>query len=88
MIDGSARARPKDRSRLKWPVKPARAKRVAGVVVDQHVACSRCGNLMHLSANHTFLCKQCGWEVAAEDAIKVLEAPAATWNPPLGRPHN
>ncbi|MFZ1919995.1 MAG: hypothetical protein WAU57_00025 [Xanthobacteraceae bacterium] len=53
---------------------------MAGVVVDQHVSCPQCGDLMHLSGDHTFRCKQCGLDVAAEDAIKVAEAPDASWN--------
>lgn len=88
MNDSSARTRLKDRSRLKWPPRPAKVRRVTGVVVDQHVSCSWCGNLMHLADDLTFRCDQCGWEVAAEDAIAVLEAPAVSWNPTVGRRRN
>ena len=77
MIDRSGRTRPKDRPRLKWPPRRAKVKRVAGVVVDQHVPCPQCSKLMCLADDFRFRCKQCGLEVAAEDAIKVVEAPAA-----------
>jgi len=71
-------AQAKDQARPKWPRKSgARAKRVSQVVVDQSVFCPRCGDLMQLSHSHTFKCGQCGQEIAAEDAIKVLEATAA-----------
>lgn len=88
MIDSSPRTRPKERSRLKWPPKPAKVRRVTGVVVDQHISCPQCGDLMHLSGDHTFRCKQCGWDVTAEDAIKVEEAAAANWGAAASRQRN
>jgi len=86
MINTSAR--PQNRSRLKWRAGTAKVRRVAEVVIDQHVSCSRCSSQMHLAENLTFQCKCCGWEVAAEDAIKVLEAPSNNFSSAMGRSRN
>ena len=70
--------RPKEQTRPNWRRRSgAKAKRVSGVVVDQTMFCPRCGDPMHLSHLHTFRCEQCGQEIAADDAIKVLESTAA-----------
>lgn len=71
-------ARAKDHARPGWRRKSGtKAKRVSGVVVDQTVFCPQCGDRMQLSHSHTFKCRQCGQEIAADDAIKILEANAA-----------
>lgn len=87
MTDSLARTRSKARS-LKWPSRPAKVKRVAGVVVDQHVSCPQCGDMMHLSGGNTFLCNRCGWKVAVEDAIKVADAPVAGGEETVSRQPN
>jgi ribosomal protein S27AE len=70
--------RAKDEARPSWRRKSgARAKRVNRVVVDHSVFCPRCGDRMQLSHFHTFQCGECGQEIAADDAIKILEAGAA-----------
>lgn len=81
MIDTPTRGwkRLKDRRRLRQVRNPrAKAKRVTTVVVDQPVLCPQCSDFMRLSQDHTFKCRRCGQEIAAEDAIKVLETVAAT----------
>ncbi len=62
-------------SQLKYRRKaPAKAVRVAAVVIDQPVVCPGCGNPMHLSSEmQTFECKQCGREVTVDEALKALE---------------
>ena len=51
----------------------AKVVRVAGVIIDQVVACPSCGNPTRLSEMRKFECKQCGREVTAEEALKALE---------------
>lgn len=71
-------SRTKDKARPNWRRNPGtKAKRVSQVVTDRAVFCPRCGDQMQLSHSHTFKCGHCGQEIAADDAIKVLEATAA-----------
>ena len=70
-VRGQHKARPN------WRRKGTKAKRVSQVVTDHSVFCPRCGDPMQLSHAHTFRCGHCGQEIAADDAIKVLEATAA-----------
>jgi hypothetical protein len=51
----------------------AKVVRVAGVIIDQAVACPSCDNPTRLSEMHKFECKQCGREVTAEEALRALE---------------
>lgn len=78
MIDTPIRAstRLKDGPPLRWARKSrTKIKRVSRVVVDQRVSCPRCDELMQLS-DEAFRCRECGQEIAAEDAIKVIEIDA------------
>lgn len=47
--------------------------RVAGVIIDQAVACPSCGNPTRLSETLKFACRQCGREVTVEEALRALE---------------
>lgn len=75
MSDNFISIEAKEKARPGWRRKSgAKAKRVSRVTVDQTVFCPRCGEHMQLSHSHTFKCEQCGQEIAADEAIKVLEA--------------
>jgi tRNA(Ile2) C34 agmatinyltransferase TiaS len=77
MIGGliESRARLKKQSRPRWGRKRrTKIKRVTEVVIDQTAFCPECGGGMQLSQNQAFKCGQCGQEIAAENAINVLES--------------
>jgi len=60
------------RPRRKRKAEP-KAVRVAGVIIDQAVACPSCGEPTRLSERARFECKQCGREVTTEEALRALE---------------